>query len=106
MPFSQCSAVCDISDDWRQATASLSDNLCSVPSSVLLSVIRVFIIQSTQQPKETVLSEVLVAYLPLFHHVSRILHLILIKMVNIFRSSSYLSVIVIGNLYHDVCVSY
>ena len=46
------------SDDWQQATASLSHMLCTVPLSVPLSVIRVFIIVSNSQREESVLCEV------------------------------------------------
>jgi len=69
MPFRQRSSVCNISDDWRQATASLSDNLCLVPSSLPLSVIRVFVILFTQQQEETLFCEVATALFLLFCHV-------------------------------------
>jgi len=60
--------MCDISDDWQQATANLSEDLHPVPSSLPLSVIRVFIVLSTQQPEDNVLCEVVAALLPLFLH--------------------------------------
>ena len=68
MPFSGC----NFSDDWKQATASLSDNLCSVPSSLPLFVMRVFIIMSTQHEEDSVLCEVVTALFQLFLHMSHI----------------------------------
>ena len=46
------------SDDWQQAAAGISNILHSVPLSVPLSVIRVFVVVSDQLHDESVLSEV------------------------------------------------
>ena len=73
-----------LSDDWQQATASLSNVVDSVPTSVPMSVIRVFIIVVDHQCDNSVVLEVLTTTLPLFINVLQLSMTVLVKVCNTF----------------------